>query len=37
MHKQGATKMSGKVNTSLTQTQKCQKLENNDPKQIVTQ
>jgi hypothetical protein len=30
------SKVSGRQNTSLTQTQKCQKLEDNDLKQIAT-
>jgi hypothetical protein len=32
MHKQGVAKMFDRENTSLTQTQKHQKLENNYPK-----
>ncbi len=37
MHKQGATEMSSEESTSSMQTQKCQKLEDNDLKQITTQ
>jgi hypothetical protein len=36
MHKWGAIEMSSEESTSSTQTQKCQKLEDNDLKQIAT-
>jgi hypothetical protein len=37
MHKQRVAKTSNGVSPSSTQSQECQKLANNDPKQITTQ